>query len=371
MEIKEVKGRRLPTKRKAEESPSWPIRGSKKATINVDEVLGGSSEVLGGSNKPSINIEETVVIGERLEASSARRDETPILVGDESPRKDSEVTLEETTLKEDVFEDEDEEVTEFDLCTHGDLVNDYLCYECTYNRWRVGWNKRVPEEKRKSRPEFLELSHKLNIGHIRNISIQRAKPSQPKPEKPVEEKEEKVKDETETKAEEKSEAEKKPEAKLNNGKMEDPPTNTKSESDPKAAPKKENSSFKLPPGVNLSNSGGFKKTGSGFSRLPSGISFTSTKPTVPPSSKSDPTPPTFGSSPPAAETNLPPPTSQETPLPDSSNSSNPPTSPPPPSNSEAGNSDSTSGENPDPLALIAGINWAQVFQFTTNANVGV
>merc|ERR1719430_1877643 len=97
---------------------------------------------------------------------------------------------EEDTLKkeeEDVFEDEDEEVTEFDLCTHGDLVNDYLCYECTYNRWRVGWNKRMPEEKKKSRPEFLELSHKLNIGHIRNISIQRANPSQPKPEKPAQE----------------------------------------------------------------------------------------------------------------------------------------------------------------------------------------
>ena len=44
---------------------------------------------------------------------------------------------------------------------------------------------------------------------------------------------------------------------------------------------------------------------------------------------------------------------------------------PPPSYSEAGTSTSTSGENPDPLALIAGINWAQVFQFTTNANVGV
>ena len=306
-----------------------------------------------------------MVIGER---SSVKRDEAPILVGDESPKKDSELTLEEAALKEDVFEDEDEEVTEFDLCTHGDLVNDYLCYECTYNRWRVGWNRRVPEEKRKSRPEFLELSHKLNIGHIRNISIQRAKPSQPKPEKPAEEKEEKVKTdngEAKTEPEPKSENEKKPEEELN--KTEDPPKNMKSESDPTPAPKKENLSFKLPPGVNLA--GGFKKTG--FSRLPSGISFTSTKPTILPSTKSGPIPaPTFGASLPAAETNLPPPTSQETPpsteIPD--NSSNLPTSPPPPSNSEAG----SIGEKmaaADPLTLIAGINWAQVFQFTTNASV--
>ena len=24
--------------------------------------------------------------------------------------------------------------SEFDLCTHGDLMYDYMCYECTYNR---------------------------------------------------------------------------------------------------------------------------------------------------------------------------------------------------------------------------------------------
>ena len=346
---------RFATKRKATESPSRPMRGSKKATINLEEVLVGSNI------KQSTNIEE-LVSGVRLEAS-----ESPILVGDESPKKDSEVTLEEAALKEDeVFEDEDEELTEFDLCTHGDLVNDYLCYECTYNRWRVGWNRRVPEEKRKSRPEFLELSHKLNIGHIRNISIQRAKPSQPKPEKPVEEKESKDKADDETKAE--HEAKSQDEAKLNEGKIEDPPKNMKSE--PKPAPKKESSSFKLPPGVNLSNSGGFMKTGAGFSRLPSGISFTNTKPIII-SSKSDPIPPTFGSSPPKAEANLPPATSQETPpstetpVPDSSNPST--SAPPlPPSSSEAS---SNGGEKAaaDPLSLIAGINWAQVFQFTAGA----
>ena len=67
------------------------------------------------SDKPSINIEEPIA-EEKLEAS-VKRDETPILVGDESPEKNTEVTLEETAVKEDVFEDEDEEVTEFDLCT--------------------------------------------------------------------------------------------------------------------------------------------------------------------------------------------------------------------------------------------------------------
>merc|ERR1712112_497995 len=114
---------------------------------------------------------------------------------------------------------------------------------------------------------------------------------------------EEKKTDAETKPEAKSENEKQP----NNGNLEDPPKHAKSESDPKAAPK--SSSFKLPPGVNLSNSGGFKKTGTGFSRLPSGISFTSTKPTA----KSDPIPPTSGPSAPAAESKIPPPTSQETP----------------------------------------------------------
>ena len=106
------------------------------------------------------------------------------------------------------------------------------------NRWRVSWNKRVPEEKQKSRPEFLELSHKLNIGNFRNISIQRAKP---KPEKPAEEKEKT----DETKSEKKPENEKKPGEELNKGKTADPP-----KPEPKPAPK-DNSSFKLPPGVNF------------------------------------------------------------------------------------------------------------------------
>ena len=96
----------------------------------------------------------------------------------------------------------------------------------------MSWNKRVPEEKQKSRPEFLELSHKLNIGNFRNISIQRAKP---KPEKPAEEKEKA----NETKSEKKPENEKKPGEELNKGKTADPP-----KPEPKSAPK-DNSSFKL------------------------------------------------------------------------------------------------------------------------------
>ena len=336
-----VSSSRFATKRKAAESPSR--RGSKKLNQENQTQAGPQSD------KPSINIEE-LIAEEKLEAS-VKRDETPILVGDESPEKNPEVTLEETAVKEDVFEDEDEEVTEFDLCTHGDLVNDYLCYECTYNRWRVGWNKRVPEEKRKSRPEFLELSHKLNIGSLRNISIQRAKPVQPKPEKPAEEKKEKADEAKTSEAETKPETEKKPDTGLNNGKTEDPPKNMKTSASDQ---KKENSSFKLPPGVNLSNSGGFKKTGATFSRLPSGISFTSSKQTT-----SSNIPPTPGSSSPT-----PPPPSQETPsssVPDSA----PPTSEasaPPPTNNAASNI----GEKAvDPLSLIAGIDWSQILKLTS------
>ena len=34
-------------------------------------------------------------------------------------------------------------------------------------RWRVSWNSVQPEGRRKERPEFLELSHKLNLGNLR------------------------------------------------------------------------------------------------------------------------------------------------------------------------------------------------------------
>ena len=218
-------------------------------------------------------------------------------------------------------------------------------------RWRVSWNKRVPEEKQKSRPEFLELSHKLNIGNFRNISIQRAKP---KPEKPAEEK----KTTDESKSEKKPDNEKKPGEELNKGR-----TANQNQNPPKPEPKpapKDNSSFKLPPGVNLSNSG-FTKTGSTFSRLPSGISFT--KPAMSSKSSTDP-PPT-----PSTENSSPPPQSQTT-----SDSSSSSTGNPGQASEQAQTPPSTgssSGEKQvDPMSLIAGINWAQVFQFTqaNNAN---
>ena len=155
---------RIASKRKAAESLSRPTRASKKAAVSSDEVSMGSTkptiiieDVQAKSSKP-INVEsetsnknsnQTVDDEEKLE-KNVRKEGTPILISDESPKTKLDVTLEEVAMKEDeeevalkkeeeedVFEDEDEEVTEFDLCTHGDLVNDYMCYECTYNRF---WN---------------------------------------------------------------------------------------------------------------------------------------------------------------------------------------------------------------------------------------
>ena len=153
---------RIASKRKAAESLSRPTRSSKKAAVSSDEVSMGSTkptinieDVQAKSSKP-INIEneksnknsKQAVDEEKLEPT-ARKEGAPILINDESPKTKLDVTLEEVATKEDeeeaatkneelgedVFEDEDEEVTEFDLCTHGDLVNDYMCYECTYNRF--------------------------------------------------------------------------------------------------------------------------------------------------------------------------------------------------------------------------------------------
>ena len=154
---------RIASKRKAAESLSRSTRGSKKAAVSSDEASMGSTkptiiieDIQAKSSKPT-NIEnensnknsnQAVDNEEKLEPT-ARKEGTPILISDESPKTKLDVTLEEVAIKEDeeeaalkkeeedVFEDEDEEVTEFDLCTHGDLVNDYMCYECTYNRF---WN---------------------------------------------------------------------------------------------------------------------------------------------------------------------------------------------------------------------------------------
>ena len=159
---------RIASKRKAAESLSRPTRGSKKATVSSDDASVGSTkptinieDVQAKSSKPinvenetsNKNLKQAVNDEEKLEPT-IRKEGAPILINDESPKTKLDVTLEEVAIKEDeeeaatkkeesgedVFEDEDEEVTEFDLCTHGDLVNDYMCYECTYNRF---WNSNL------------------------------------------------------------------------------------------------------------------------------------------------------------------------------------------------------------------------------------
>ena len=122
--------------------------GSTKPTIIIEDVQGKTSKPTNVENENSNkNSNQADVDEEKLEPT-ARKEGTSILICDESPKTKLDVTLEEVAIKEDkeeaankkeevedVFEDEDEEVTEFDLCTHGDLVNDYMCYECTYNRF--------------------------------------------------------------------------------------------------------------------------------------------------------------------------------------------------------------------------------------------
>ena len=124
--------------------------GSTKPTIIIEDVQAKSSKPTNVESETSnMNSKQAVDDEEKLEPT-ARKEGAPILISDESPKTKLDVTLEEVAIKEDeeedalkkeevgedVFEDEDEEVTEFDLCTHGDLVNDYMCYECTYNRFQ-------------------------------------------------------------------------------------------------------------------------------------------------------------------------------------------------------------------------------------------
>merc|ERR550519_378232 len=158
---------------------------------------------------------------------------------------------------------------EFDICTHGDLVSDYLCHECTYNRWRVERNDTQPPQKKKIHPVLLDIGHRVNIGNLRDISIKRAVPKSP----------EKA---TEVPAPTGNESE-------DAGEKKSP--NTKPEN-------KENIAFKLPSYVNLSKTGDAKAPSFNFSKLPSGISITAFKPTA---DKNDiPSPPSPAKNPPSA-----------------------------------------------------------------------
>jgi len=201
---------------------------------------------------------------------AAAADEAPIMVEDdeeETKKGDKEATLEEKAEEYEMEVEADQEnnvTSEFDLCTHGDLMYDYMCYECTYNRWRVSWNSVQPEGRRKERPEFLELSHKLNLGNLRNISIQRAAPK-PKPEAS------KGEEEKADKENKKPDEKKEPEEKQTSEKSE---VTKPSEARP---PPREGGGMKLPPGVHLSKPGDPKKPSAGPTKLPSGISFSSTR----------------------------------------------------------------------------------------------
>ena len=85
--------------------------------------------------------ESPVLSGKRFKKSSI------ILSSDEdSPMKKSipAVTLDENTTEDKSDDDEEDKPKEnvssqYDNCTHGDTM-DYMCVECTYNRWRCEWD---------------------------------------------------------------------------------------------------------------------------------------------------------------------------------------------------------------------------------------
>ena len=216
---------------------------------------------------------------------------TPNVIENDPPKKaiTEDVTLEEEAEDDDEaasFDDFNENLTEeFDLCLHGDLVYDYLCYECTYNRWRVDWNSVHPAAESKDKPVFTELSHKLNVGRFRNISIKLAADTSPRKGARDQPEEEGKKAEEE---------------------MVDTPGGPSCGAPPRARPTRQ-----LPPGLQLSSKSG---------RLPSGISFSTFKPTEEktdsayPPSEHNPAPraaPADGNTPPTGTT----PSSGTTPVP--------------------------------------------------------
>ena len=119
-------------------------------------------------HKPNISVKrkswkspELVLSGKRFKKSSI------ILSSDEeSPRKKSvpTVTLDENTTIEDISDDEKENKakenvsSQYDNCTHGDPM-DYMCMECTFNRWRCEWDFVKPVRAKKiKKPEEVEVN---------------------------------------------------------------------------------------------------------------------------------------------------------------------------------------------------------------------
>jgi len=156
-------------------------------------------------------------------------------------------TLTESIPGEDSSSDcgDDDDSSKWDVCTHGDLIQDYMCYECTFNRWRVSLNEVQPKEKKKKRPEFLEIGHRLNIGNLRNVSIRKS--TAKSPQKPGSFNKDSSKPSGFTKVP-----------------LRDPnPTNNAGASYP---------NIRIPPGLNVSAAGDSKKNFN-FTKLPSGISF--------------------------------------------------------------------------------------------------
>ena len=85
---------------------------------------------------------------------------------EDSPMKKSvpTVALDANTTIENKSDDDEEDKpkenvsSQYDNCTHGDHM-DYMCVECTYNRWRCEWDFVKPVGVRKfKKPEIVEVN---------------------------------------------------------------------------------------------------------------------------------------------------------------------------------------------------------------------
>eukprot|EP00092_Neocalanus_flemingeri_P024786 GFUD01026875.1.p1 GENE.GFUD01026875.1~~GFUD01026875.1.p1 ORF type:complete len:489 (+),score=159.99 GFUD01026875.1:78-1544(+) len=106
---------------------------------------------------PNISIKRTVGSSSPIKMFNSKRMKTsPISV---SSKKHSvpTVTLDEHSTIEDVSEDDEDTkpkenlARQYDNCTHGDPT-DYMCVDCTYNRWRCDWEFVRPRKVKKTNP---------------------------------------------------------------------------------------------------------------------------------------------------------------------------------------------------------------------------
>eukprot|EP00092_Neocalanus_flemingeri_P086378 GFUD01108844.1.p1 GENE.GFUD01108844.1~~GFUD01108844.1.p1 ORF type:complete len:521 (-),score=180.54 GFUD01108844.1:2-1564(-) len=149
---------------------SISIVGGNSKNINLESFLTKKPPSASTAPKPTHNIFQTgpnISIKRKSGNSpvkmfnSKRMKKSPILVSsdEDSSKKHSvpTVTLDEHSTIEDVSEDDEDTkpkenlARQYDNCTHGDPT-DYMCVDCTYNRWRCEWEFVRPRKVKKTNP---------------------------------------------------------------------------------------------------------------------------------------------------------------------------------------------------------------------------